>query len=90
MKTRHYVNFTSRPIHLTPLWREGREDYKLGPRITPEVQEWIEEDFGPNVKGRNGSPCPKCSQTRILYVPGREWWRCCGLRVDGPKETPTP
>ena len=82
MKTKHYVNFGSPPIHLTSLYKEAREDYRSR-RISPKVQEWIAEDYGPEVKGRYGEPCPKCSRTRILSVPGHQWWRCCGLRVNG-------
>ena len=76
----HYVNLSRPPIHLAPLRRDDREADK---RLTGAVKEWIEEDYGPEVKGRYGEPCPRCSQTRILFVPGREWWRCCGLRVNG-------
>ncbi len=79
----HYVNLSRPPIHLAPLRRVDREADKRLRRLTGAVKEWIEEDYGPEVKGRYGEPCPRCSQTRILFVPGREWWRCCGLRVNG-------
>ena len=85
----HYVNLSRPPIHLAPLRRVDREADKRaylsssGRRLSRAVREWIEEDYGPEVKGRYGDPCPRCSQTRILFVPGREWWRCCGLRVNG-------
>ena len=80
---KNYVNLGRPPIHLAPLRRADREADKRLRRLTRAVKEWIEEDYGPDVKGRYGDPCPRCSQTRILFVPGREWWRCCGLRVNG-------
>ena len=92
---KNFVNFGSPPIFLTPLYNEAREEYRrTGPRrLSPEVLEWIEEDFGPDVKGRDGEPCPNCSRTRILSLPSHEWWRCCGKRVNGskaPKDSPEP
>ncbi len=86
---KHYVNLSRPPIHLAPLRRVDREADKRaylsssGRRLSRAVREWIEEDFGPDVKGRDGEPCPNCGRTRILSLPSHEWWRCCGLRVNG-------
>ena len=62
----NYVNFGSPEIHLAPLRKSDREvDKRLG-RLTRAIREWIAEDYGPEVKGRYGEPCPNCSRTRIL------------------------
>ena len=98
MKTKNYVNFGSPPIHLAPLRRVDREADRIaqrlyGARRSRKVREWIDEEFGPDVAGRDGEPCPNCSRTRILFIPtfngshSMEWWRCCGLRVNGDESS---
>ena len=90
----HYVNLSRPPIHLAPLRRVDREAdkraYLSSRRLSRAVREWIEEDYGPDVRGRYGEPCPMCSRTRILSVLDHEWWRCCGGRVNSRREIPKP
>ena len=77
---KNYLNFSAAPIYLAPM---GRAD-KAAHRRTKRVQvDRADPDYGPDVEGRNGEPCPKCSMTRILFIPGLpgERWRCCGVRV---------
>jgi len=83
--------FSSPGITLAPMGKRGRPR-----RLSPAVRRWIEEPV-PDIKGYNGAECPKCARTRILFVPvalfngsipSREWWRCCGLRVNGAPGIP--
>ena len=79
----HYVNVSAPPIQLAPMARADRDAHKRRGRVSRTVREWLAEEYGPEVEGRYGEPCPRCSRTRILSVPSRKWWRCCGLRVNG-------
>ena len=67
---KNFVNFGSPPIHLAPLRRVDREAdkraYLSSRRLSRAVREWIEEDYGPEVKGRYGEPCPSCSQFDVF------------------------
>ncbi len=82
---KNYVNSSSAPIYLAPLRKSDREAHKLLRRITQRDLRLINnEEYGPDIEGRYGDPCPKCGMTRILFIPGLpdERWRCCGVRVE--------
>lgn len=73
----------SAPIYLAPLRKSERAAHR-DRNLSPRDLVWIYDgDYGPDIEGRDGEPCPKCGMTRILFLPGSpdEWWRCCGVRV---------
>ena len=86
-----YLKLGAPEIYLAPMRKADREEHKKRGRLTRAVKQWLIEEFGPEVQGYDGPPCPRCRRTRIMSVaargalnghhsiPSRKWWRCCGL-----------